>query len=151
MENNSLEQIKIRKYRSILRSIGAGIIVFSVWTVAKSAGTTLLNPDESFQAGAVIFLAADLLMRIYVGRSAIAVGNGQKRSGRYIRLAVLMLACSAFILTVAGYIVIHPERGADTNGLLTSVFIEITSAALVAEMIAVSVKLRRAERREAGK
>lgn len=151
MENNSPEQIRIRKYRSILRSIGAGIIVFSVWSVAKSAGLTLFNPDESFQVSLVIFLAVELLIRVYVGRSAIAVGNGHKRSRLYIGLAVLMLAGSAFILTAAGYIVLHPETRADTSGLFTSVFIEITSAVLVVEMITVSAKLRRAERRKAGK
>lgn len=146
MENNDPRQIRIRKYRSILRSIGAGIVVFSAWSVIKSAGLTLVDPDNSFEAVTVLLLALDMLMRIYVGRSAIAVGNGQKRGKAYIIFAVFMLAGSAFVLAFLGLILAHPEITGRVNGLYTSMFIEITSDVLIAEMIIVSGKLKKAER-----
>lgn len=151
MENNDPRQIEIRKYRSILRSIGAGIVVFSSWSVFKSIGVTLLNPEETLQAMTAVSLVVDLLMRIYVGRSAIAVGNGEERGKTYIVFAILMVLGSVIILAFICFGLVRLEAVRKANGIYTSMFIEITSTVLVVEMIIVAMKLRIAERRKAGR
>lgn len=107
------DSVKLRKYENILTISGIGVIAFGLWSVIKAAlyfivqplDIVSIMPTEEVQAlgdlkvlmngvvlGMILFvLMLDLLLRIYIGRSAIAVGRGRKKKKTiYIILAVFV-------------------------------------------------------------
>lgn len=96
-----------------MRAIGLGVIAFGVWSVVKTVLYVALDTESSLRSfegepylilGFWIVLggalAIDLALRFYVGRSAIAEGNGAKRRTAYSVLALLMAALSFVLLVV---------------------------------------------------
>ena len=125
-----------------MRIIGAGTILFGVWTVAKTASLILFNPEQNLDLATVMVFAASLLIRIDVGNAAIAVGRGRRRRGGFILLACLLLIGS--VLTIA--ILLYAFTVFDTqerDSVFVPFIIEATSAILITEMIINSVRIRK--------
>ena len=166
MENNSARQIEIRKYKDILRTIGFGIAIFGFWSVAKAAGLALLSPEKYEEimssydlaadpellsektyfiialAVAFFFLLIDLLLRMYIGRSAINASKGRRMSIICILFTCIMLAVSAAGMIHTAMNITDPEFVMSRNGIITSMVIEITSDVVLIEMLIASGRLR---------
>lgn len=140
-------------------------MLFGLWSVAKTIGLFLLQNqgltlelevtaqgDEQLSlAGVVVgvlFIVTDLALRLYVGRSAIAMSRGRKRSPLFIVLAILMVLASILTVTVliAAIVVFHDQIPVEDIGIgkgLSTLVIEITSLVMMIELIYCSVRLRR--------
>ena len=157
--NNDPVDIEIRKHQNRIATIGTGIMIFGVWNLVKtigyydvrSGGMNTASFRESMISGAAIILIS-LLMRGYVGMSALAVSRGQDKGRLYLFLARWLMLASVLIIVVitVGMVdkFMHFLPAADTEEvtfmmLITSFIIEITSLILVLELIHSGKKLRK--------
>lgn len=165
MEHNDPRDIAIRKDQSILRSIGTGIILMGVWSVFKAVSMLLIDPSDLYreageisgaaelamsQRGAMILvifatasvLLIDILIRIYVGRSAIAIAKGKRRGAAYIILTCLLIVSGmlAMLLMIIAFCFFR-EEGSDLS--ISAAVIELTSLIMLIEMLAASFRLKK--------
>ena len=155
------EGARIRRLQDTLTVAGFGVIAFAAWSVVKAillfflldeaSQRELLKlsdgvPMQVFYIMFAIVAFADLLMRLYVGRSAQAEGRGKRKGFAYIVFAALMAIMSivSIVLTLLGV-----SSSPTVVDLIMSVVIEATSFATLALMIYCAVRLRRL-RRSAG-
>ena len=115
--NNEADQVEIRRLQDNLTIVGSGIILFGVWTAVKVIGSVFMLKNETITAlkempnltedipddiifyvlivMSVIFFLIDILLRSYIGLSAIREGRGSRkrhsgcrsgyaRAGRYM-------------------------------------------------------------------
>ena len=163
--NNEASDIEIRKHRSRLATIGTGIMMFGVWNLVKTVGFYQVRADDYTQSLGVIIASVgtttllSLIVRGYVGMSALAVSRGKDKGGLYLFLARLMMLFSVLTLSilVVGVLVkagkIMPE--ADTSEIhimtiIASFIIEITSLILLVELVVSGRKLRKIAKSESG-
>ena len=156
--DNSESTIRLRKHQDTLVTVGKGIIVFSLWSVAKTIGTMLLNredlteafkklmgfadakeaaviPDELVYAVVmavmVIALLIDLLIRLKVGRSAIREGRGIRKSGFYLFLTFLLIISS--FMTLLSYVMKSTQTETDLQ-IARAMGEELSFSAFVIEL-----------------
>lgn len=170
MEHNEPREIAKRKYQNILRSIGTGIIIMSAWSVIKGISMMLIDPSSIYE-GAVnvsgtesvaisdrtavimvicmtaVMIMTDILIRLYVGSSAIAIGMGRKRGAAYIILTCLLILLGAISLVL---MIMSVRYYADdgTNISISAVVIELTSLIMLIEMLVASSRLKKINRQE---
>lgn len=156
--DNSESTIRLRKHQDTLVTVGKGIIVFSLWSVAKTIGTMLLNredlteafkklmgfadakeaaviPDDLIYAVVmiimVIFLLIDLIIRLKVGRSAIREGRGIRKSGFYLFLTFLLIVSS--FTTLLSYVMKSTQTETDLQ-IARAMGEELSFSAFVIEL-----------------
>ena len=164
----------LRRYENTLVIVGTGVIMYGIWSVAKSLFLILqdssgiigefytsleerrMSPPEMFMVNVILYsmigavLAADIALRLYVGRSARDEGLGKKDKGYgYIVIAGLMTGMTllSVVISAAGFrngIVIN-----DIEEFIITAIVELTSAITLIEMIlsALKVKKLRKEKR----
>ena len=91
MKQEIEREIELRRHRKTLTVLGAGVIAFGFWSLMKSFMTAVDDPASLINAtdpenlllmaavltgGILLLTGADLLLRIYVGTSAIRAGRG---------------------------------------------------------------------------
>lgn len=156
MENNSEQQIQLRKNQNTLVVVGIGVIAFGIWSVIKSVMLTALNTEEMtslaeqgtmvvvlFWVLLGIMLAIELRLRLYVGLAAINEGRGRKKRKAYIVWAFFMALFSALGVTV-GLAAIRSTEALGTT--VVTVIVEITSCVLLVEMALSAIKVKRLSR-----
>ena len=173
--NNNPDQIKYRKYAYNMIIGGIAVIAFSVWSVIKAAfylafqGVDLsafLDEDSAaFLRGADMmqlrvlniafavivfsFLAIDLAVRFYIGRSAIMDAQGRKeKSPVYIVLALMIgigLINGMFFGAGAAE---QSEAAAEvTRALSASRMVDLTSVRALVELAVSSILVRHYRRK----
>ena len=161
MQENDALQIQLRKNQDTLKIVGLGVMVFGVWSIVKTILYTtaqwssiteeIVVPEanETIAKMVYIFMIAvtmvvEIAVRLYIGRSAIAEGRGERRRPGYIAVAFLIaflgLALTASAIVIPG---IHIELNLE---LLASLFVEITSAVITFEMCWSAVRVRKLRR-----
>ena len=172
LEHNDPRDIEIRKNQNILHSIGTGIIIMSAWSVLKGLSLMLIDPSrlsEGVQGltsaegvtlsehTAVILMVCmtiaianiDLLIRLYVGSSAIAVSKGRKRGIAYVAWSCLLIMISILTLCLMCAALYQDFSSMEDSGVsISSVIIELTSLVMLIEMLVVSFRLKRSYGRE---
>ena len=176
MINNSPEQIRLRRKQNTLKIVGAGTIAFGVWSFVKVFTAIFIqknqivseileeaheiNPELNEADKPMIFkllvillliiLIVELLMRLFVGISAILESIGKRRSILYIIFACMMIGSSILLMfrALTGTLIEIPELSSISNILhndttMSSVLIEMTSMIMLIEMVAASVSVRR--------
>ena len=161
MQENDALQIQLRKNQDTLKIVGLGVMVFGVWSIVKTILYTtaqwssiteeIVVPEanETLAKMVYIFMIAvtmvvEIAVRLYIGRSAIAEGRGERRRPGYVVVAFLITAIG-LTLTVTAFVVpgirmeLNPE-------LLASLFVEITSAVITFEMCWSAVRVRKLRR-----
>lgn len=170
--NNEPEQIEIRKCQNTLIVVGAGIILFGIWTMVKTMGMLFLLRDETiaafrnsvadiagvsdetiFRAMVAITLiaaAAVLAVRAYIGLSAISEGRGRKRSMIYLLLTGILIISGISSLVTDFFSMSEPEQlGAFTNDQsFSAAIIEATSLIMMTQMLVSSLKIRKLAHRK---
>ena len=173
MEPSLNKEIKLRKYEHSMVVSGGGVIIFGVWSVVKAILFFIVSPAEQFQSiysdedaqelydigfsntdaslfifvAILIILIVDLLLRFYVGRSAILVGRRmRKKEIMYIVIAiflglVLFAGFFARILFAQDYIA-GVKTTAWSTGNVSSI-VDLTSLLALIELIVSSFKVRR--------
>ncbi len=145
--------VKLRKNENMLLVSGMGVCAFSLWSVVKlimsmifsgdtaSASVEELSgidiPDEILAVLAIgILLVAllDIVLRLYVGRSAWKYALLKKKSCAFIFLAFLLLFVSILgaVLDTASFDLGDIDKSVDTAATL---LVDITSAVTLILMI----------------
>ena len=176
---NQPDDIKIRKYRDILVTGGLALIAFGIWTVFRSVLEVskylgnLLNgmtyeglseaevkmiretiADRSLLYGAlglaILLMAIDLAVRIYVGFSARAVGLQKKKKNGKERNGIVWIILGFLLVVIGIYSLISQLLAADVILKQYSVlyfviqlFVEMTSLVITAELMITGIRLRR--------
>lgn len=168
--------IKLRKYENILGITGVTIIAFGMWSIIKAALFFIIRPydleamigPDQFQAftdagitgdaamGAVfmggIFLALvfDLILRLYIGRSAITEARGKKnKTIFYVVLAILMAGTIVLNLIYGFSGLDQPQDDAamrSVDSVYASRVLDLTSLIALVEMINASIRVRKLRR-----
>ena len=154
-------EVRLRKYKHMLVISGMAVIAFGVWSIVKTILYTTAQwnsiteeitvPEANETLAKMVYLfmiavtmAVEIAVRLYIGRSAIAEGKGERRRPGYIAVAFLIaflgLALTASAIVIPG---IHIELNLD---LLASLFVEITSAVITFEMCWSAVRVRKLRR-----
>ncbi len=177
---NSATEIELRRRQNTLIIVGAGTILFGVWSIVKTVGLFYFDKarrmavlkgmieangavwEDRYYTFAVILavvvLAWDLLFRSFIGWAAISEGMGKHRSVLYIVIACLMLWTSIWTITglsteYVKYLTQLNSLTSETPGKdpsLSAVIIEITSFIMLVEMVHASIRIRKLNR-ESGK
>lgn len=177
---------KIRKFRDTLITGGFAIIAFGIWTVIKSImeAFTILKPmignmtlenltqvqEEQFkelvESNALFyavmllilaFLVVDMLLRIYVGLSARAIGlqkkkrNGKERSGIvWLIFGVILTAFNVYSLVVSLVQIRELLQTYSIMHYVISLFVDVTSIFVTAELIFTGFRLRKLTKTQKG-
>lgn len=154
---------ELRQRQINLMTLGSGVIAFGVWSVLKSFlyiwvdSYTFDFPDippefiPTANAIAYAFLSIlmliDLALRTYIGLSARSVGMGKKKHRAYIVIAALILASSivSWVLMLVNHTSNRMENQS-TMDYYVSLFVELCSSAILAEMIYTALRIRKLEK-----
>lgn len=152
---------ELRKYQNTLVVSGTGVLLFGAWSVAKAVLFFTLVPifaDALLELGledaltekvlmalvwslVVINLAAELLMRTYIGLCAIAEGKGRKKGYGYLLLAgFLVIQYLLMLLQGIGTAQLIADSLLDT---VVTLILDLTSLYTMLEMIVSSVRVKR--------
>jgi len=161
MRENDALQIQLRKNQDTLKIVGLGVMAFGAWSIVKSILYTtaqwssikeeIVVPEANETIAKMVYLfmiavilTVEIAIRLYIGRSAIAEGRGERRRPGYIVVAFLITAIG-LTLTVTAFVVpgIRMELNLD---LLASLFVEITSAVITLEMCWSAIRVRKLRR-----
>ena len=161
MRENDALQIQLRKNQDTLKIVGLGVMAFGAWSIVKSILYTtaqwssikeeIVVPEANETIAKMVYLfmiavilTVEIAIRLYIGRSAIAEGRGERRRPGYVVVAFLITAIG-LTLTVTAFVVpgIRMELNLD---LLASLFVEITSAVITLEMCWSAIRVRKLRR-----
>ncbi len=153
---------KIRKYRSSLSICGISVIALGLWAVIKTVFNMVMNPLNidsipelkpfagllnvfMFSVSAVI-LTIELGLRVFVGLSAIFESRGKTRKPVYIALAVIIAGFIAYNVLPTIISMLRMRKFLFTT--IASLLLDISSFAVLAELISSSIRLKIALRRD---
>ena len=159
-------QVALRRYRDTLRISGLAVIAFGVWTIIKGVvSLILLHIDLAGMLGedaegllAVVMLplylflvgllVAELLMRIYIGRSACAAAAGTKKGNGY--LVVCMIVIILNVISVGSDIrtlveLIASGINEDLIDRIISLVFSFTSFYILLELFVTAIRIKRME------
>lgn len=169
--NNKPEQIKIRKSQNTLIVVGTGTVLFSIWSAVKLLSVVFLLRQEIVEAIfkqtgtaedipenilfwvvavlCIIFALVVMGIRIYVGLSAIAEGQGKKRSIFYIIIAVLMILLTTLSVCMSFFIAKDPDQFSVLTGdqSFSAMIIDATSVIMLTQMVVSALRIRQFNRR----
>lgn len=172
-ERNDPNRIRLRKYENTLTVSGVAVIAFGLWSIIKSGlyfitgnvdvlsafetesdvqgleeiigtGGAHVVADTIFLGVLFAFLSVDVLIRVYVGRSAVLDGRRVKRGNvLYVILACILIVplASEFI---TGFIPQENQAASvsDLDTVLASRLLDATSLAALLEMVFASIQVR---------
>ena len=177
MINNGQEDIRLRRDQNTLRIVGAGTIVFGVWSCVKAfgvlffkrqeiineiledAGKTDIQLSEDLEGKmftvllimVLIVLLADLAARLFVGLSAISESRGRRRGILYIAVTCIMISTSftTIISVISGSVNKSAAESVSLmhDSVVSTVLIELTSMVMLTEMVVASVRTKRFRQR----
>lgn len=142
----------IRRHQNNLIYGGMAVILFTVWFIAKCIVIEFIHPvklppgidlDPEVEriiiyVIAVILMVMDLLVRVYIGRSAIAEGRGKlKKKPTYIVVCALFL-----LINSIAYYCYFKMAGRDILEDIPDIIIDMTAHLVLIQIIVSAVKLR---------
>ncbi len=148
---------ELRRRRNELYNLGTGVLVFGLWSVAKTLMYLLLTPPNlelytlspKLRNHLALLLVcfvllttfAELGIRAYLGLSARAEGLGKRRKMSYVVLAFCQAAASLFIGVFFLTQMESTERGRlDT---IVSMAVDLSSTIIMAEMAFTALKVKK--------
>ena len=156
-------QLELRRQQNNLVILGGGVIAFSLWGLLKmlliliTANTQKNYIIQDVGEGTAekiafyvlffIFIFADLLFRIYIGRSAIAEGRGKRKGTLYLLFAILL-----FVFYMAGIGLNMFIKLAEYESLedrIVRTVIDITSAVIYLELFISALRTRAIQKKMA--
>ena len=175
---NEPEQIKLRRYRDTLITGGMAIIGFGLWSVVKVLVETIrdflpalknisienFSPEEAQKIRTIIenntlsnvllgiiivILAIEMIVLVYVGLSARAVGLQKKKKNGKKRNGIAWLILGLFLVAISVYSTISSlvSFGSDLQYhsvlyLIISIFVDATTVFVLAELVFTGFRLR---------
>ena len=154
-------EAKIRKNQSKLICSGAAVIAFGLWSIVRVFLMRFMDPisleqfwdapdnipQEDFYflifVVLLVFLVIDLLLRLYIGLSAIREGKGKRKRIVYVVVAFLYGLLSA--VSDPQYFIETAESEITLTGVAMTV-VDLTSCIAMFEIVVSSVRLRRLQK-----
>ena len=152
-------EARIRKQQSILMCSGLAVILFGVWSIIrivllrfadKNHFIHLLDPTGIVQehnllnvvlVGILIILSIDLIIRTYIGISAMQEGLGKmKKRITYIVVAAICLAIALYTDITSTALPMNDDFSFE---FFLSTVIDISAHIATFEIIVASIKLRK--------
>ena len=151
-------EAKLRKQQSILICSGLGVILFGVWSIIRIVLMRFMDPQHFLEvfttaelvdevlyervvmAVVLVIYMLDLILRSYIGLSAIQEGNGKyKKRGTYICIATLV----SVLVIITDIVDISAFFTGDTGleSFLSSV-VEMTIHIATIEIVVAAIKVR---------
>ena len=128
MRENDALQIQLRKNQDTLKIVGLGVMAFGIMKTMYFFMTAVV-------------LAVEIAIRLYIGRSAVAEGKGERKGPGYIVVAFLITLIGLALTFTA---IVVPGIRIELNlEALMSLFVEITSAVITLEMCWSAVRVRK--------
>ena len=145
--------VTMRRLENNLTTLGMSLVVFSLWTLVKTALTFYLLDDEIEQVatGTVKLLVIGIVMAIvglavllqcWVGLSARAQGRGKRKRIVYVVVACIIAFIDALAI-VAEIYGMFTMFESDLLSMAVSLVIDVTLEVFMIEMIVSSIQLRR--------
>jgi len=155
-------QKEIRRHQNTLYVLGIGVIIFGVWTFARAFFSTVMEPiDESVfidsevdaDVGVLIIYGIlfvgyviDILIRLWVGITAMRAGNGILK--KKFRLRGLGLLCFmnivAIVIEAASiYLSIREHLIDSLTNLGIAVLVDTTTLFVLLQLKYAEIKLRK--------
>lgn len=151
-------EARIRKQQAILIYSGMGIIIFGVWSIVRllllryldaQHFVDMLVPENAIEYSdyewlvlviVVLMLLIDLMVRTYIGVSAIMEGYGRYRK----RCVYIVVAAICAIVSISVDIIeIKSFFTGDTNfEMFLSAIVDITIHIATIEVVVAAIKLR---------
>ena len=152
---------ELRKRQNILYITGQGVIAFGLWSLIKNNLYLFLSAEELFpetdefspkmQIAIILitflillfFSSLELLLRIYVGRSAMNEAKGLKFRKHYVGFSRFLIAFYVFSVAIEILEIILP--GVDVNSFperFASVIVDTTSLIMLIELVSAAKKVR---------
>lgn len=150
---------KIRKYQNTLVVAGNGVILFGLWNIVKCIMMFLFTDDRIWAAIeeleievadsrliyyiliviVSILLLVEMILRVYVGRSAIKEGKGKQGKKGYLIVAVVF-----GIALLANDVATFWAMSLETLELDTimSAIVDLTSCYAVFDLVYSAIRLR---------
>lgn len=177
MTDNSPEAILKRRIQDTLIIVGTDIILFSIWTMVKTVGISMMyrteiirdmrsfgGTENSTLSDSTLFLlflimilflfSILLFLRLYVGLAAISEGRGRRRSNLYLAIAGIMIVLSILSLyqmllqLFSGAEIEHAPYYLSDDPSISSVIIELTSIVMMLQMVSAAIRIRRLRKNE---
>lgn len=149
---------KVRRHKSILICSGVAVIAFGLWSIARVAlmeffdpvsleeffGTQNDIPRETYDLIMFFFFLAvlvfDLLIRLYIGLSAVSEGKGKKKRIIYVIAALLYGLMS--VKSDFHYIIGAADNAVTLTGAAMTI-VDLTSCIAMFEITVSSISLRK--------
>lgn len=159
--DNAPEQSALRHYRDLLRSSGTGVLMFAVWSLVRTVMTMIISRKEGIDAllssetggiidvsvvplviiSFIVLVAIELGIRLFVGLSARAEGNGKKKNMVYIIVACIMIPI--YIVGIVFGIISATGGASGVLDTVISLCVETTSVLAYIELVISGIKVKR--------
>ena len=161
MQENDALHIQLRKNQDTLKIVGLGVMAFGAWSIVRTILYTTLQWNSIIEnmveqelsaktAGimyiivSVMIMAVEIAIRLYIGRSAIAEGKGERKRSGYIVVAFL-IALMDLSLMFFFFILLGTRTEISLDALVT-MFVELTSTVILLEMCQSAIRVRKLRR-----
>ena len=153
-------ETELRRRRTNLLTLGAGVIAFGVWSMLKTYLYMIVDPipmtfdvPEQFQQTALVIayaMVTDLGLRLYIGLSARAEGLGSKKGKAYIIVTALMLVVNIAAWIVYLFMYDYRDGYEALMDYVVSLVVDFTSIVILAQLIYNAILVRRLSRQLEG-
>ena len=161
MQENDALHIQLRKNQDTLKIVGLGVMAFGAWSIVRTILYTTFQWNSIIEnmveqelsaktAGimyiivSVMIMAVEIAIRLYIGRSAIAEGKGERKRPGYIVVAFL-IALMDLSLMFFFFILLGTRTEISLDALVT-MFVELTSTVILLEMCQSAIRVRKLRR-----
>ena len=161
MQENDALHIQLRKNQDTLKIVGLGVMAFGAWSIVRAILYTTLQWNSIIEnmveqelsaktAGimyiivSVMIMAVEIAIRLYIGRSAIAEGKGERKRSGYIVVAFL-IALMNLGLMFSFFMLLGTRTEISLDALVT-MFVELTSTVILLEMCQSAIRVRKLRR-----
>lgn len=160
-------QASLRKNQNTLYILGASVVIFGIWTIIKFFLSYYLGEgplaeilhttsqdsglsETAIYLGMMVFLLLDLLLRLFVGLSAMAEGQGRKKGRLYVVFAWIMTVFGALsvVLALAGIFMgdwISSESESLSDSII-SLIIEFTAFIIILDLSFSAVRVKKLQK-----
>ena len=149
---------KMRKREVDLKSLGAGVMLFGLWSLIKFTisylvyGIEIEDPSDTLivtlsHAFYWTVLGLAVLLRLYIGKSARSESEGKHKNAFYLILSGVIVLIDALAIGLECYLMLTEGRGVLT--FLITMVVDTTSLIVLIELMVNAIAIRKTRKKGA--